>query len=351
MENTTIPDRIIHWLRERGISNDVISSRLGWNGTHIVIPIFGKDGSVLFNKYRKDPEDLSDSPKYLYDKGATAALYGIDRNVTSPRLGFAQNTVYLCEGELDALRLMSADYAAFSTTGGSGTFLDEWAILFSDSDVVVCYDNDEAGIKGAIKVQVQIPHARLLALPQGEWKDVTEFLQKNTTAKFDMLVDEAKSYFIPLEPETVIESKKQIKETVDALKTAVESCMLALREANQKQRGDYDILYVLRQYLLARFDHYTRLLKSWDRTGVSDGPKVVRAKGVPVTQFLIFNRQGFCKCLWHTDSRPSLFYNKENSKFPNTVKCFSCGFKGDVIDVIMKLRGCTFKEAVNELAP
>ena len=344
MENTRLPERIRIWLKNRGISEQIIDTRLDWNGTHIVIPIFDSDGRILFKKMRRDPDTdgWTDAPKYLYEKGATAALYGID-------FLRVQGTVYLCEGELDALRLMSEGLCALSTTGGSGTFLDEWAELLKDRDVVICYDNDEAGIKGAIRVQTQLPNARILALPHGDWKDVTEYLARNSLSSFQALVDEARSYILPKEPEGIIESRKQIKDLVAAYRLAAESCVLALRDARQSTRGDYEILEQLRRHVLARYDHFQHLLKNFDRSGVKDGSRIMQAKAVSILQFIQFNKQGFGKCLWHDDSKPSLFYNKENSKFPNTVKCFSCGFKGDVIDVVMKIRQCSFKEAIDNL--
>lgn len=351
MENTRLPERIRKYLKDRGLSEQIIDTRLDWNGTHIVIPIYDGDGRILFRKMRRDPDTdgWSDAPKYLYEKGATAALYGVD-------FLSVNSIVFLCEGELDALRLMSEGLCALSTTGGSGTFLDEWADLLKGREVVVCYDNDEAGIKGAIRVQAQLPTARILTLPRGDQqasegniKDVTDYLKHHSIESFLTLANEAHTYILPKEPEGVIESKKQIKDLVAAYRMTAEQCVLALRDARMSFRGDYELLEQLRRHVLARYDHFQHLLKSFDRSGVKDSSRIMRAKAVSILQFITFNRQGFGKCLWHDDSKPSLFYNKDGSKFPNTVKCFSCGYKGDAIDVVMKIRGCTFKEAIDNL--
>jgi hypothetical protein len=69
-----------------------------------------------------------------------------------------------------------------------------------------------------------------------------------------------------------------------------------------------------------------------------------RAKIQPIDDFVTF-RNNTAKCLWHKDITPSLhYYPKTNSVF-----CFACGKYGDVIDVVMALRNCDFKEAVNFL--
>ena len=52
------------------------------------------------------------------------------------------------------------------------------------------------------------------------------------------------------------------------------------------------------------------------------------------------------QCLFHDDSRPSMVYNDDMTQFPNTVKCYSCGAFGSVIDVVMKVENTDFKGAV-----
>lgn len=343
MELTQIPSSIRAWLQARGISDAIIDSRkLSWDGKRIVIPIFDKDGNVLFNKYRRDPEDnFSDAPKYLYDRGACAALYGIDQTFGSP--------VHLCEGELDALRMMSGGYTALSTTGGSGTFLPEWVEMLKDKEVVICYDNDEAGVKGALKVHQQLPNARIVVIPREEdVKDVTDYLKKHSWADFGVLVYNAKHYHFPTEPLPPYEKKALSKVVLD-LRMTLEAIALDLRKANRENWPDYDILEQLRRLLLARYDHFQHLLKTFDRHGVTDGSRVQQARSVPITRYIEFSKQGFARCLWHEEKTASMKYNGEKAAKPNSVKCFGCGFSGDVIDVVMKLKGCTFKEAVDQL--
>jgi hypothetical protein len=153
-----LPPNIRSWLTgPRGLSEDVIDqARLGWDGSHLMIPIYGLDGSWLFAKQRQPPDANNDGPKYLYPKGAKAALYG------APLLPGVQEAI-ICKGELDALILRSNGFTAVSSTGGAGTFPEEWAKLFAEIPLVfVVYDLDEAGRKGALNVLKLIPHAKLV---------------------------------------------------------------------------------------------------------------------------------------------------------------------------------------------
>ena len=50
-------------------------------------------------------------------------------------------------------------------------------------------------------------------------------------------------------------------------------------------------------------------------------------------------RRNMCSCPFHKDLNPSMaIYDK-------TVKCFSCGFSGDIFSLTQKLDNCSFKEA------
>lgn len=104
---------------------------------------------------------------------------------------------------------------------------------------------------------------------------------------------------------------------------------------------DHDIFQMMKQVVF--LEKYVRLCK---RSKVERGKlDVLRAKQVPISSWIEFNRAGFASCPLHNDKTPSLkYYEKENK-----VHCFSCGFQGDVIDVVMKIRECSFIDAVKIL--
>lgn len=114
---------------------------------------------------------------------------------------------------------------------------------------------------------------------------------------------------------------------------------------------EFKINFILRDHEIAvKMGHieflekYVRLCK---RTKIERGKlDIFRAKQVPISSWVEFNRAGFASCFIHNDKTPSLkYYEKENK-----VHCFSCGFRGDVIDVVMKVRECSFIEAVKILS-
>lgn len=72
---------------------------------------------------------------------------------------------------------------------------------------------------------------------------------------------------------------------------------------------------------------------------------VEKAKEVPIETFLKFNRSGKAKCFLHNDKTPSLHLYRRQNK----LHCFSCKFHGTVVDVVMKLQGLDFVDAVKYL--
>lgn len=67
---------------------------------------------------------------------------------------------------------------------------------------------------------------------------------------------------------------------------------------------------------------------------------IMRAKQRPIKDFIKVNSGGKAVCLFHTDKNASMHV------YPSNYYCFSCSSSGTVVDIIMKLRNCTFREAV-----
>ena len=174
-----LPERIRKWLEnERVLTTKIIDRfRLGWDGRAITIPIFDRYGNFAFFKFRKDPkENNPEIPKYWYEKGKSAELYGWEHfRDTIPE------KIIICEGELDKLTLESNGFPAVTSTGGAGTFKEEWVeVLKNIPEVFICFDNDEAGREGAEKVGKLIPKVKIVYLPSevGEGGDITDFFVK-----------------------------------------------------------------------------------------------------------------------------------------------------------------------------
>lgn len=173
--HAALPDHLREWLtKERGIAPHIVdAAKLGFDGERLTIPVSDCKGGWLFAKRRALPGTDAE-PKYLYPKGAKAALYGVEY------LQGASIAV-ICEGELDALVLHSNGIPAVSSTGGAGTFEETWTDIFKDiPSLYVVYDNDEAGRRGALRVGKLFPSAKIVRLPPdvGEGGDVTDYFVK-----------------------------------------------------------------------------------------------------------------------------------------------------------------------------
>ena len=91
------------------------------------------------------------------------------------------------------------------------------------------------------------------------------------------------------------------------------------------------------------------VLKFHGKFGNNKG-NLEKAKLYPINK-IIELRGGFAKrCIWHSPDKdqitPSLKYYPKS----NTVYCFSCAEKHDVLDVAMKMYNLTLPEAINKLS-
>lgn len=322
-----LPPDIKHWLNARGITDEVLNhNNIQFENNQIVIPIYGKDKTFLFNKYRRSPFS-ENGPKYTYDRGAEAALYNTNN------LWFPTGAVIVVEGELDAMRLQSGGYFAVSTTGGSGTFKKEWADLLAGYEIYICYDNDAAGITGTIRLLEVFPDARVIAVPREDAvKDITDYLSKHGGESFVGLFGSAKNYCIP-------QDSGDLKAYTKSLAAACEAYQIFLRE-----NPDAPLEKILLTTLQERWEAATRKLR-YKRPAIKDTDAIKRARAVPVTEFIKVNRMGFASCVNHNEKTPSMKYYKSNNK----VKCFGCGFNGDTIDVVQKMFNLTAGEAIKKI--
>jgi hypothetical protein len=188
-----LPERIRKYLKEKRLLSDEIISRfkIGWDGKAITIPIYNKENKFIFFKYRKDTEDTGEGPKYWYDEGSSAELYGWE-NLTHPK-----PFLIVCEGEFDRLILESRGIPAITSTGGAGTFKDEWISYLKEiSNLYVCFDRDDAGLRNAQKLVEKLPNAKFISLsglPEGK-KDITDFfIVGHQIEDFNKLLKEAKT--------------------------------------------------------------------------------------------------------------------------------------------------------------
>jgi putative DNA primase/helicase len=94
-------------------------------------------------------------PKVCKDCGASPNDYGRSR-LFPPPSEWKSGTIWLCEGESDMICARSQGLNAVTQTAGCGTWTEEFTLLFEGRDVVIVYDCDHAGHRGAMKAAESI---------------------------------------------------------------------------------------------------------------------------------------------------------------------------------------------------
>ena len=67
----------------------------------------------------------------------------------------------MCEGEPDTICALAQGLNAVTQTAGCGTWREDFSVAMAGRDVVICYDADRPGFKGARDVaESLVQHAR-----------------------------------------------------------------------------------------------------------------------------------------------------------------------------------------------
>lgn len=128
----------------------------------LIMPIIDDNENIItFWKYNKNPKPFLNEdgkeinlPKVLFSKGRKRNIFNItglkeyqqDKNVE----------VYLCAGEKDTLNMLGNGYRAISLGAENSDIPKEHLNLFSNLKIIVAYDYDEPGGKGAEKIIDQL---------------------------------------------------------------------------------------------------------------------------------------------------------------------------------------------------
>jgi DNA primase len=306
---------------ERKLSTEVIrDAELRIYKNRLRIPIFDAARHVIFSKYRREPWE-KEGPKYVYEKGGVASLYGIHFHDLSTEL------VY-CEGEMDVLALRTIGYNAVSTTGGAMTFKEEWKDHLPEQHKVICYDNDDTGIKGAVKVVQILKQCTYTWIPPVHGKDVGDLLNKYGPEEAKRIFKEPNRMIHLNIPDAVTARRQYVKELSERAK-AMDNCV-----------GKVFLFELVSALTPARRHNPKRTYEpTQDFTQA-----VERAKSYPI-EYLIPLIRNKAKCPFHEEKTGSFHVYKDNHAFCHG----SCNRAYDSIDVYKHLHNCSFKEAVEQL--
>lgn len=161
------------FMQKRGLTLETIKKfKIGYDGDRFFIPI--TIGDVLMN-----------IRKYSLEGGRAKMLnvmnYGNMRIFPYANL-FIGDTVYLFEGEMDCILANQLGLNGITVTSGAGAFRSGWGPWFRDKTVVICYDIDKAGKRGAESVASEIKAfaktIKIINLPISEPKngDFTDYI-------------------------------------------------------------------------------------------------------------------------------------------------------------------------------
>lgn len=184
----------VQWYYERGLTDDTIERfTLGHDGLRFTVPIFGADGQLLNIRYRLD-ETYTDETNYSDGKLVKkySGIPGRNGAYLYPEWLIPDDVeeLFICEGELDAVRLHQEGYDAITSTNGAGNLLNllhKIVELFQSGEkygrlktLSIITDMDEAGdfvgkelLEEAQKYRSSFETRRIVWNPA--WgKDVTE---------------------------------------------------------------------------------------------------------------------------------------------------------------------------------
>lgn len=194
-----LPNRITEYLRNRGISDEIISKhKLGYMSQYgtswIAIPIKDLDGNYSFFKLRQDPQ--YGNKKMTWPNEIEAQIFDWESLI------MASGKVLIAEGEMDALLMKSKGIQCISGTHGAGTTKDVWMEQFKpELEFYICYDNDRAGKTGAVKMAEKLykngcKNLNIINLPEkvGEKGDLGDYVVRLGLPIDDLFTRLAKPY-------------------------------------------------------------------------------------------------------------------------------------------------------------
>jgi twinkle protein len=178
-------DTLGEWFINRGITAATLESfRIGEierNGSTYAVFPYLRDNELINAKYR----NIAEKKDMRQEAGAEPCLFGW--HLIDPK----KRGIAITEGEIDAMSLHQVGIPALSVNAGAGNhqWIDnDWNRLERFSEIYLCYDNDEAGQKGAKEVanRLGLDRCKVVTFPK---KDANEFLLTGATQ------DDFRKYF------------------------------------------------------------------------------------------------------------------------------------------------------------
>lgn len=165
-EFTFLKKEQLDYFEKRGISEKTLKENRVCNyKNNIAFPYF-KDGNLMTFKYRT-------LDKKFYQEGGKPVLMGMDD------VSF-DNPLIICEGEIDFLSFKECDIKNVVSVPFGAADLN-WIDYNSEyldkfKEIILCLDNDKAGIEAEKKIVSRIGIEKLKKINLGTYKDINEVL-------------------------------------------------------------------------------------------------------------------------------------------------------------------------------
>jgi hypothetical protein len=143
---------------------------------------------------------------------------------------------------------------------------------------------------------------------------------------------------------------RYLKQNLDIYRNEIQRIMAYMEDLKRKNTSISDRMVYLELCEFGKKEcKYNKLMNefiylSQDKSDKLTAADIERARTQPIEDILEVNKRGFAKCINHDDKNASLYCRN------NFAYCFSCGFTGDVIALVMKIENLNFREAVKYLA-
>lgn len=165
-------------------------------------PYVDRYGAKLYEVVRYEPKTFRQ--RHMVDGQWSWSMEGVTRVPYRLDALTEAATVYMCEGEKDADTLAAQGYVATTTCGGASGWLDAYAEYFTDKNLIICPDQDEAGREYGKRIAESCAMvAKTIKMVNVGAKDVSDFFKLPAAKKrFDDLVADApeltKGVYVPV---------------------------------------------------------------------------------------------------------------------------------------------------------
>jgi|TARA_R110000772_G_scaffold65396_1_gene145945 twinkle protein len=190
---------LIDWFFKRGITEPTLAHWKIGESIEYFPQVSKNRTAVNFNYYRKNElinVKYRDAEKnFKMVSGAELIFYGLDNIVE-------MDTVYIVEGEMDALSLHeSGIYSVCSVPNGASKgnarleYLDNCFEYFKDKkQIIICTDNDNAGIELRNELARRFGAYKCKYVEFGDFKDANEVLISKGTESLRKVIQAAKNF-------------------------------------------------------------------------------------------------------------------------------------------------------------